>query len=288
MRWQAAHPRPPQLDVSVAKARDVVTRGMLFSGVTGVGFLNAVSEKSYLAYLRDGPMLFALNTFDLSAIIWAAIIISLHDLWSIERGIPAGFRDKVVAGVAIVMILTPVPALSTCAISLIGAYIWRTAKGDMRTRSVGALLFAVTIPLLWARLIFAAFSDTLLAFDAKLVAWVVGTEPYANIVPYPDGSGGMFFGPGCSSFTNISLAILCSALFAHAFGKKWSREIWLWALFSALTVLAINVGRISLIGFYPNQYELIHGAVGTTLFGWITVGLLLGVGLHGVGRVRTV
>jgi len=287
MRWQPAGLCQPELDARAADAPDTITRGMLLVGVTGVGFLNAVSEKAYLAYHRDGLSLAALNTFQVSAIIWIGIVIALRDLWSVEQGVPASGRDKMVAGCALLMILIPVPALSSCAISLIGVYIWMTAKDDTRTRSVGALLFAVTIPMLWARAIFAALSDTLLAVDARLVAWVIGTEPHANIVPYPDGSGGMFFGPGCSSFTNISLAILCTAIFAHAFRKKWSREIWFWAALSSLAVLAVNVSRISLIGFYPDQYDLIHGSVGATIFGWITIGLLMAIGLHGVGRVRT-
>ena len=178
MRWQPAGLRQPELDARAADAPDTITRGMLLAGVTGVGFLNAVSEKAYLAYHRDGLALAALNTFQVSAIIWIGIIIALHDLWSVEQGVPASGRDKMVAGCALLMILIPVPALSSCAISLIGVYIWMTAKDDTRTRSVGALLFAVTIPMLWARAIFAALSDTLLAVDARLVAWVVGTEPY--------------------------------------------------------------------------------------------------------------
>ena len=64
---------------------------MLLAGVTGVGFLNAVSEKAYLAYHRDGLVLAALNTFEVSAIIWIGIIIALHDLWSVEKGVPASW-----------------------------------------------------------------------------------------------------------------------------------------------------------------------------------------------------
>jgi len=264
----------------------IISRGMLFAAVSGLAFLNAVSEKAYLAYNKDGLFHASLNTFDVSAIIWAGIVIAVRDLWSVDQGIAASARDKLVAGIALIMILIPVPALSSCAIALIGAYIWTTARNDIWTRSVGMLLFAVTVPLLWARGIFAAFSDTLLAFDARLIGLILGTEPYANTIPYADGSGGMFVGPACSSFTNISLAILCTAIFAHAFRRKWSHEIWFWAGVSSVAVLAINVIRISMIGLYPDQYDLIHGSVGATISGWITIGVILGISLHGVGRVR--
>lgn len=292
MNWRAPTSNSAYLDAPTVSTRGMLSggmlsRGMLFAGISGVGFLNAISEKAYLAYVQNGLTLAALNTFDISAIIWVGMFVVLRDLSSARRERAISRRDWLVAACALLMILVPIPALSSCALALIGGYIALTEPAGTRGRSLGGLLLAVTIPLLWARAIFAALSDTLLAVDANLVAGVVGTQATANIVPYPDGSGAMFFGPGCSSFTNISLAILCTAIFAHIFRLKRSAEIWLWAAVSSLAVLAINVARISLIGFFPDQYDLIHGSVGSFVFGWITIASLLLIGLHGVGRVRS-
>jgi hypothetical protein len=48
--------------------------------------------------------------------------------------------------------------------------------------------------------------------------------------------------------------------------------------------MAINVTRISMIGFYPERYTLIHGPYGSMVAAWVTLLLITAVTLLGVRR----
>ncbi|WDR03477.1 hypothetical protein PSQ19_05090 [Devosia algicola] len=130
----------------------------------------------------------------------------------------------------------------------------------------------------------ALFNDAILATDATLTAWVVGSQRNGNIVPFANGSGAMWIAPGCSSFTNISLAILAFVALVNVTSARWtSATLGLGALTCTLVVL-INVTRISLIGYYPGQFELIHGSVGANIAGWLTTLLIMAMALLAVRR----
>lgn len=77
----------------------------------------------------------------------------------------------------------------------------------------------------WARIVLSICNDTILAADATLTAAAVGTERNGNIVPFADGSGAMWIAPGCSSFSNLSLAILAFVGLVDVTWGKWSRAM---------------------------------------------------------------
>ncbi|MET3900463.1 hypothetical protein ABIB57_004429 [Devosia sp. UYZn731] len=144
--------------------------------------------------------------------------------------------DRPIAAAA--AMLLPVPDLSWLANSgLAFFFLVRAAPGSTLKRDA-AILFAVTIPMFWARVVLSIFNDTILAVDATLTAWAVGSERNGNIVPFADGSGAMWIAPGCSSFSNLTLAILAFVGFVNVTSGKWSRAtLGLGALTCALVVV---------------------------------------------------
>jgi exosortase/archaeosortase family protein len=194
-----------------------------------------------------------------------------------------GSRDLAVAGIACLSFLAPVPAASWLGIVLIAFHLLFAAR-DAPNRAAAALAFALTIPVFWSRLVFMFFSAPVLAMDARLVAMMVGTTPEGNLVPFADGSGAVVLEPGCSSLANLSLALLSASLFLHMRQGRWTTANISWMVLSLLLVLTINVFRIGLIGLYPDHYQLIHGPIGATVAGWLTVAAILLVGYHRIGR----
>ncbi|MEQ1955524.1 hypothetical protein [Mesorhizobium sp. CN2-181] len=188
-----------------------------------------------------------------------------------------------VGGLAGLSFLAPVPALSWLGLCLIALYLHSTAS-EAIMRRVAAIVFAMTLPLFWARLLFVAFSDTVLGIDAKLAGWLIGTTPQGNVVPLANGAGSMFIAPGCSSVANLSLAILSATVFLNLRGGRWSPAALAWTASSAIAVVVINVVRIGLIGIYPAQYELIHGPVGASITNWLVLAVVFGIGYHKIGR----
>lgn len=255
---------------TVAGCRLWLTRNELYCGLAIVGFANGVSERARDEIARSGVAGAFFNTFDVSVVVWAALIVVL---WLLLRAEPERVRgaDAAVGVAASVAFLLPVPSLAWLAIAGIAAWLVWTSTPRSRLRRAAVVLGALTVPMLWARLLFASLSNTLLAIDAKLVGWLVGTQSAGNAIPFADGSGMLFLEPACSSLTNLSLALLCGVIFVKAYDRQWTGSIIATLLLACAATVAINVTRISVIGVFPVTYEVMHGGVGATLAAWTTI-----------------
>jgi exosortase/archaeosortase family protein len=136
----------------------------------------------------------------------------------------------------------------------------------------------------WGHLLFAMLSDLILQGDAMLVGWLLGTHRLGNAVQLANGSGYLWIAPPCSSLANISLAVLCWVMFTKVVNRPGSVRDIGWVVTACTAVVAINVTRISLIGLYPHQYELLHGPIGMAVANWIILGATVGICLLGVRR----
>jgi exosortase/archaeosortase family protein len=254
---------------------------LLFLGMAVIGFANGISEKAATEIQRDGVAVALFNTLGVSIIIWAAGIIAALLLLRAE---PRAARrmDIAVAAVAAATFLVPAPFVSWLGITLVGAYLCLAPKTSQALRKAGTVLLALTVPMLWARILFAAASTRILEMDAKLVGWIVGTEASGNTIPLADGSGVIFLEPACSSLTNVSLAMLCGVLFVAAQGLKWSKSAILATLLACAATVFVNVFRIALIGVMPQYYATIHGPFGAAIAAWVTILAMLLIFTKGI------
>lgn len=260
----------PEIARESGRASVAVPSNLLFLGVAIVGFANGISEKVATAVERHGLTAAIFDTFAISVVIWAAGVIAMLMLWRAgER--EAGRLDFVVAAIACATFLVPAPFMSWLGISLAGAYLWLGPAMPKAMRKAGTVLLALTVPMLWARILFAAAGTRILEMDAKLVSWIVGTQASGNTIPLADGSGVIFLEPACSSLTNVSLAMLCGVLFVSVQGLKWSKRAVMATVFACVVTVFINVFRIALIGVMPQYYSAIHGPTGAAIAGWLTI-----------------
>lgn len=266
----------------------VVRKRTLYAGLVLIGFCNGISEKVFSGVVQDGLLYSVLNTFNVSVIVWGACLAVILMLYRGGLDRPVERLDLAVAAMAALLFLVPVPSLSWLALAMLACWLVATSARGSTSRRAGAILFALTIPMLWSRLLFAVLSGPILHLDALLAGWVVGTPVVDNLVPFADGSGFMFFGPGCSSISNLSLAVLCVVAFANLYERKWSGRVVLWGGAACAAVILINVLRTALIGFYPDHYDLIHGPEGNAVAGWLTAAAILGISFHGIGGDATV
>ena len=257
-----------------------VTRQALFSGLALILLLNAISEKASTS-LAQGVLPALFNTFDISLIVWGAAAAAIALLWRDTPVRPTRADLAVAAGIGFAA-LVPVPTLSALALSGLALWLYQSSPAGGLSRRAASILLALTVPLMWARLLFAVASGSLLRLDSLLISLVLGTTANGNVVPFADGSGSLFIAPGCSSFTNVSLAVLSSAAIMAYYGRKWTWGALGWSALACLAVIAINVARISMIGYFPAEYDLIHGVVGATIASWLTLVAILVVGFQGV------
>jgi len=240
-----------------------------------IGFLNGVSEKVLIAIDNQGFAMAIFNTFEISAVVWIAAFIGVRLLLKAVSVPNASFLDLAVAMVASIAILAPVPSLSWVAISGVSAYLIFRARAPGPTLQAATILLAMTVPVFWACLLFAAVGNQILMVDALLVGWIVGTGSEGNTVALADGSGWLFIAASCSSLSNVSVAILCAVLFIVLSRKGWTiRGFAVTGLACGATIL-INVTRIALIGLDPDLYPIVHGENGAMAAGWLTLAAIV-------------
>lgn len=261
------------------------SRNALFAGSFAIGLANGLVTRLIEAIARDGAAQALLNTFDVSVIVWIASALSLSFMLR-EPQRPATRMDLAVAGACLTAFLVPLPPLSWVGLALLSAYAAQTSQAHSFARRGAWIMLAVTVPMFWSRMLFSAFSDLILRFDAALVGWMIGTPRLGNAIAFADGTGYLWIAPGCSSLANMSLAVLCWVIFAQYRDIRLSPRSLGWGALACAAVLAINVVRLSLIGLYRDQYELLHGPIGATVANWLTVGATVAICWLGVRHDR--
>jgi hypothetical protein len=251
--------------------------------LVAIGFANGISEKVYRSVVDHGFAMAMSVTFDISAILWGARLAVVSTLVRAHAD-PSRCSDYAIGSLAGLTFLAPVPALSWLGLCLIAVYLHATASHTTMRRAA-AIVFALTLPLFWARLVFfSPLNETILAIDAQLVGWLIGTATTGNVVPFGDGSGSMVIAPGCSSMANISLAVLSAVIFVNLRSGRWSLSTLTWTAASVAAVVAINLIRLSLMGVYPERFELIHGPVGAAVANCLTLLAIVSIGYHKIGQ----
>jgi exosortase/archaeosortase family protein len=241
----------------------MITRSTLFGSLSVVGFLNGISER-VVASFGDGIAAAAFATFGVSIVVWAAIATVI---WFMMRAPAkkANGSDMMVAAVAAATFLVPVAFISWLGIAGIAAWLLLTVERADPMHAAAFVLASLTVPMVWARLLLAGFSNAILGADAKLISWIVGTQSRGNTIPFADGSGILLLEPACSSLTNLSLTMLCGVIFTKVYGLRFSAPVLATIGLACAATVTINVLRISAIGVLPVYYEEIHGPLGATV-----------------------
>jgi len=187
-------------------------------------------------------------------------------------------------GAGFVFLVTlPIGPLSWLAVAALSLYVI-TSTRVASSRRGATILLATTVPMLWSRLLFQFFANIILQIDASLVGWILGTHRTGDIVEFADGSGVLVILPACSSLANVSLAILCWVTVSQLVGHKKSAYDPLWCFTACVSVVAVNVTRISVEGLSQWHYATFHSPWGDALVNTIILGLIVGFSVLGVRR----
>jgi len=258
-------------------------RNEFFAGLFFLGCANGLAEKVNVTLRRMGWVDAATGMFDISAIVLAACAAGL---WFTMRPGKQSVNptDLAVGGIALALIALPVGALSWFAVSGLALYILAFTNADASVRRGAIILLAMTVPVLWSRLLFRFFANFILEIDASLVGWLVGTDRTGNMVMFARDGGYLVILSGCSSLANMSIAFLCWITVSEwAEHRRSINDLW-WYLLACGSVLVINVGRMSMMGLSLQHYEALHSPVGDAVTHGMILVTTLGWSLLGVRR----
>ena len=258
-------------------------RGRLLGGLAAAGLANGLLNRVADAIASDGLAGAIAGTFGISALVWIAACVCVVHAWTAPRETP-GRWDIVAAWIAAAMLCIPSDVVSWMTVSGVALYFIKQTAPSSSLRRAAVILLAITIPCFWSRIVFALLSGPILSADALLVSAVIGTQRTGNVFETIDGTGAIWIAPGCSSLANVSLTILCWTLFVNLYaGRRTAATTALvWCSLSAAVVIAINVGRMALVGLEPQLYDAVHGPVGGAIAGWLTLGAMVAITFQGI------
>ena len=137
---------------------------------------------------------------NISAIVWFACIAGVSLLFQTQDESAIRPLDIVVSVLFLVVLAAPASELNWIAVTGLSFYVLLFAgDGDNVPCGTvpGSYLSALTVPMLWSRLLFSFLSRFFLEIDASLVGSLLGTDRTGNVdCKFADGSGDMVIPSG--------------------------------------------------------------------------------------------
>jgi len=260
----------------------VLSRDFVLKLLLIVPCANGLAGRIVAKIHDDGFLSAVASSFDVSAIVWLACLAGC--LLLVEKA-SGGARNSDLAAVTLVfsLCLVPIQTLNWAALTIAALYVAAVTRDGSPLFRASLIALAITGPMAWGPELLNAVFEPFQVIDAQLVSLLVGAGQVGRSVEVVDGSARIFIAPGCSSFHNISLALLGWVTATNFFASQdRARNQVFWCLIACSGVLLINVTRIALIGLYPRYYDAIHGQPGEVIanllsLGWIGAICLLGV-----------
>jgi hypothetical protein len=264
----------------LAAIRKALPRDEFFAGLYIVGCANGLGSHIIRA-VRLGDWTGGLENISVIVLLACAAGISLL-LRDKDDEITSA--DLAIGGIFLAAMAIPVSEANWVAVTGLSFYILLVARNGSARQRGAIILLALTVPMLWSRLLFAFFAKFFLEIDASFVGLLLGTPRSGNVVAMADGSGDLVILPACSSLANLSLAFLCWIAATQWLDHRRSREDILWCFLACSSVVAMNVIRISLMGLSHWHYLTFHYGWGATLVHAVILVLTLGFTMVGVRR----
>jgi hypothetical protein len=262
--------------------RSSIPRDEFFAGLYILGCANGLLGRMIQSVNFDGWMGAVLGV-DINAIVLFACFAGVSAMFC-EKKDEIRSADLAVAIVFLGLVILPIFAVSWVAMTGLSLYILVFANGGPERRRGALILLALTVPMLWSRLLFQFFAKLILDIDAFLVASLLGTDRVGNMVHFADNSGYMVVLAPCSSLANMSLAFLCWVSITQWAKHRWTAMDIVWSLLACASVITVNVTRISLMGLSRSHYDAIHNQWGDLVTNSVMLALMVGFSVLGARR----
>jgi hypothetical protein len=256
-------------------------RSELFASLYIIACANGLMARIMQSIHTRGWFDAAVAMFDISIIVLAACFVGVS-LVFVDRGGEVQKTDLILSAPFLLLIALPIGAASWLAVTVLSLYVLIYGQPSDSLRRGAIVLLAVTVPMLWSRLVFNLFAKFILEIDATLVGWLLGTGRTENVVEFADHSGSLAIFPACSSLANVSLALLCWVTVSQFVRHKWRPQDIFWCLLACFSVVAVNVLRISLMGVSGSFYLMLHSPTAEVLLSTVMLGLVISISLAGI------
>ncbi len=261
-----------------------VSRRELFLWLASVLFANqAIQLLDFDSFLAFAESLAVQNY-----IYWFGCYVALYRLSRSDVRTSANSTDWYFAVAMMLAILLSSFIAYRFAIGIIAtvlAFYLILGRADRELKAAGNVLLALSAHLVWGPILFQFLTPELLRADAALVGGmlkIVRPDIIWNDTTFQTpGSFSLSLVGACSSFHNLSTAVLACAAAAMFLRTDWTRgDIGRFATAVVLMIL-MNDARLCLLAWSPASYEFWHNGAGSALLEFLMTAALLTVAFWG-------
>jgi exosortase/archaeosortase family protein len=218
---------------------------------------------------------FAASLAAQNIIYWLACYAVIYRLSGSDGARPATRLDCFLASAICVSILLTSFLPYRFGIGLLttitAGYFLMADRGDRNLTAAGSVLLAISAHQVWGPVLFQLLTPELLRADAALVgetlAWlrpdIIWSE---NSFHAPDGHRISLIG-GCSSFNNVSSAVLACATVAMLTRTDWHRRDIATLAVACVVMILVNAARLCLLAWSGPQHLFWHEGAGAQILG---------------------
>jgi exosortase/archaeosortase family protein len=202
---------------------------------------------------------------------YMAWYVILRLLGSSDPTITVRWRDLLVIAGLCVLLFLPTARSIWVAAGGIAIYLSIFSGRDPKVRAAAIVLAALSVQEFWGHVFFNLVAKPLLNVETAIVGTLLeaarpGTTWQENVITGPDGFGIIIY-TGCSSFHNLSLAMLCWLTVSKFRNQNWhSRDLVIGSLIGG-TVILLNVVRLFLMAWDIDLFRYWHEGIGAAIFG---------------------
>ena len=198
---------------------------------------------------------------------WYAIfrLLSMSD--PIRSG---GWQDFLAVTGFCLLLFLPASRFIWIAATGIALYLWVFNSGDRNMRAAGIVLAALAVQQFWGHIFFSLVAFPLLRAETAVVGTMLevtrpGTLWQDNVITGPSGYGIIIY-TGCSSFHNLSLALLCWVTLTRLRMLEWRGSDFKNGILVAVVMILLNLTRIYMMGLNFDLYYFWHQGMGADIF----------------------
>jgi exosortase/archaeosortase family protein len=251
--------------------------------VAGIGRREAYLWVAIFLLANQGVQLVGSSSFEALAaslaaqnyIYWLACFVVIYRLHASDPAARATAIDGcLVLAVCVSIFFTsflPYRFATGLLATLTAGYFMTAAGDDRNVRAAGVVLLALSTQLVWGPILFQLFTPELLRADAALVGEILkslrpdiiwrGTTFVA-----PDGHAVTLIG-GCSSFNNVSTAVLACVAITMLRRTEWLRRDIATLAIACVMMILVNAARLCLLAWSIEFHAFWHDGAGAQILG---------------------
>lgn len=245
----------------LSRSTPILGHRQIFPFTIAVLIVNAVATKVIDAIAGLGLVDALTGGLGLSWAFWLSAVLCIR-LALLEADRAAQPKDLWLCGACLVAAVVPVSPISALACTALASAILFDRRQGVFLKASAMVLLAISVQLLWSRLLMLFFIGPVAALDAKLVSLIIHTRVHGNTVVFADGTHGMSILEACTSVQNASIALMLFVAIVRTFRPAPVVSEIYFALGLFLSVIVINLVRLTLMAQNIEMFRLIHGDVG--------------------------